>query len=188
MDISALQNGDASAWRDFVEGFAPLVLSIVRRTFAKYGRTGAEEEIEDISQDVFVKLSRNRCDLLKRFDPARAKLSTFVGVVTRSTAIDALRRLKPVAEDIDDHADHLAAPGQAQGGDSASNMLASLPSGLLSDKQEMILSLLFDADLDPEEVAGRLGVEVQTIRSAKHKALTKIRNHLSSLEEHERPF
>ena len=69
---------------------------------------------------------------------------------------------------------------------SAGKMLHALPPGLLSAKQHSILALLFDHDLDPDDVAKHLGVEVQTIRSAKHKALTKIRNHLASLPEAER--
>jgi RNA polymerase sigma-70 factor (ECF subfamily) len=41
----------------------------------------------------------------------------------------------------------------------------------------MVLSLLYDRDMDPAEVAQHLGVDVQTIRSTHHKALTRLRQH-----------
>jgi len=198
MDLQHLLAGQAAPWRQFVETSAPLVLATVRRIFAKYGRPGSAAEHEDISQEVYLKLARDDYQLLRRFDPTKAKLSTYVGVVTRSTAIDYLRKLKPTADDIDDHADKLAAPTD---GFSTNGMLSfasqeattdsifkALPENLISEKQRHILCLLYDHDLDPEDVAKHLGVETQTIRSAKHKAITKIRNHLANMPEAERPL
>ena len=46
----------------------------------------------------------------------------------------------------------------------------------LSDRQKVILKLMFDEDMDVEDIAEKLGIAAQTVRSAKHKALTKLRD------------
>ena len=198
MDLQKLLAGQSAPWRQFVDTTAPSVLATVRRIFARYGRKGSPTEHEDVSQEVYLKFARDDYQLLRRFDPAKAKLSTFVSVVARSTAIDYLRKLRPAADNIDDHAEKLAStdhgiqPGSAQGfGHQTSikdSVFKGLPASLISDKQRYILCLLYDHDLDPEDVAKQLGVETQTIRSAKHKAITKIRAHLASIPEAERPL
>jgi len=40
----------------------------------------------------------------------------------------------------------------------------------------VILKLMFDEDMDVEDIATKLGIAAQTVRSAKHKALTKLRD------------
>jgi DNA-directed RNA polymerase specialized sigma24 family protein len=39
--------------------------------------------------------------------------------------------------------------------------------------------MLFDREMSVEEVAVVLGVNAQTVRSTKHKALSRLREHLS---------
>ena len=120
MDLQKLLAGQSAPWRQFVDTTAPSVLATVRRIFARYGRKGSPTEHEDVSQEVYLKFARDDYQLLRRFDPAKAKLSTFVSVVARSTAIDYLRKLKPAADNIDDHAEKLAStdhgiqPGSAK--------------------------------------------------------------------------
>jgi RNA polymerase sigma-70 factor (ECF subfamily) len=46
---------------------------------------------------------------------------------------------------------------------------------LLTDRQRLVLQMLFDDDLTVEQVARRMGVDEQTVRSTKHKALTRLR-------------
>ena len=55
-----------------------------------------------------------------------------------------------------------------------------IPAGLLSPRQELILSLLYDQDMDVAEAAAFLKVEAQTVRSMHHKALTKLRAHFAN--------
>ena len=52
-----------------------------------------------------------------------------------------------------------------------------IPKGLLSDRQAMILRMLYDEDMDAAEIAGLLGIDSQTVRSTHHKALVKLRRY-----------
>jgi RNA polymerase sigma-70 factor (ECF subfamily) len=55
-----------------------------------------------------------------------------------------------------------------------------LPPNLLSTRQLLIMHLLFDRDLGVAQVAELLNINPQTVRSTKHKALTKLRKHYAS--------
>ena len=174
LDGSARQ--EAAAWAHFVAAVAPVIWAQVRGCFARYGAPQTLLDMEDVSQDVFVRLTRSDYALLRRFDPARAQLSTYLGVIAHSACVDFLRKRRVAHEDIDAPGLNLAAappPCQADTG----AVLALLPANLLSDRQRFILSRLFDEDMDVLQVARLLNVEAQTVRSAKHKALTKIRKH-----------
>ena len=91
-------------------------------------------------------------------------------MVGRSTAIDFLRRQESHhAVELDD-----TIPADK---DVFFGGRLELPPGILSDRQHQILRMLFDEDMDVSDVAGALKVQAQTVRSLKHQALMKLREH-----------
>ena len=54
-----------------------------------------------------------------------------------------------------------------------------IPPGLLSERQALVLRLLYDRDMDAAEVAAMLGIDSQTVRSTHHKALVKLRKYFA---------
>jgi len=56
----------------------------------------------------------------------------------------------------------------------------SLPPGVLTDRQEEILSLVFGEDVEAGEIAARLGISPQTVRSIKFQALERLRRHYAT--------
>lgn len=190
--LDALRHGEPRAWQAFCQDHAGLVLYVVRQTFGRYGLRGESHDIEDVGQEVFIRLSKQDFALLKKFDPERAKLTTFLRVVASSTAIDWLRRRRPQSEDIDDHAGSLADERSLQAFDALAQSDTALEAiedqvgdAGLSDRQRAILSLMFDEDMDVEDIAAKLGIAAQTVRSAKHKALAKLRNAFVSHQDTE---
>ena len=190
--LEALRQGEPRAWQTFCQDHAGLVLHVVRQTFGRYGLRGDPHDMEDVGQEVFIRLSKQDFALLKKFDPERAKLTTFLRVVASSTAIDWLRRRRPQAEDIDDHAGALADERATQAFDAVGQSETALQAveeevgnAGLSDRQKVILKLMFDEDMDVEDIATKLGIAAQTVRSAKHKALTKLRDAYEAKKETE---
>jgi len=167
--LKRLIDGDREGWNAFVTAYAPLIRAMVSRTMSAYGAFSAPD-IEDAIQNVYLRLLRDDRRLLKSYDPDRASISTWLGLISRSVTIDFLRKKGkshlPLREELAEG--YTAEPGEDR---------IDLPKGLLSARQELILRLLFDKEMDPDEVADFLGVEVQTVRSAKHKAIEKLRRH-----------
>ena len=50
-----------------------------------------------------------------------------------------------------------------------------LPDELLSPRQKLVLTMLYERDMDVAEIATALGIDPQTVRSTHHKAMLKLR-------------
>ena len=172
IDLGALGRGDKAAWDAFVRRYAGLVVSAVRGV----SRDGSD--IDDLVQEVFVRLCKDGFRLLKTYDPARAGLSTWLTIVARSTARDALRRRQLPMTPIDAVPESLLASG---GGTPPEKL--RLPEGLLSPRQKLVLNMLYDRDMEVAEIAETLGVDPQTVRSTHHKAMLKLRMHFAAEEQ-----
>ncbi|MBY0588161.1 sigma-70 family RNA polymerase sigma factor [bacterium] len=163
-----MTTGSEAAWASFVDRYLPLIVSAIRRTLPHSPAT----DQEDIIQDIFVRLCQHDYRLLKSYNPDQSSLATWLTVVARGVAIDAHRRsVRRIKTEPMDFAPEPSRETPLREG-------ISLPPGLLSPRESAILTLLFDQDCDVDEVADRLGIHPQTVRSTKHNALTKLRKHL----------
>jgi RNA polymerase sigma-70 factor (ECF subfamily) len=163
-ELDALARGDKGAWEAFVRRYAGLVAAAVR------GVAREAAEVEDLAQEVFLRLCKDDFRLLRSYDPARAGLSTWITIVARSTARDAMRRYRPVLVHID------AVPeGRLAVDPVEPAQKLKLPDALLSPRQREILEVA--------EIAKALGIDPQTVRSAHHKAMVKLRAHFRAKEE-----
>ena len=165
-DLDRLIGGDQTAWGEFVARFAGLIVAAVNRA-----AVGQPVETADIVQDVFVRLCKDGYRLLRQFDPDRASMSTWLTIVARSVAQDALRRRRAPTQSIDDTAEeHLAV-------EPVIPERIKIPPGLLSPRQQLVLSLIYEREMEVAEIAAALSVDAQTVRSTHHKAMLKLRAH-----------
>lgn len=167
IDLAALGRGDKAVWDAFVRRYAGLVLAGVRTV----ARDGAD--IEDLAQEVFARLCKDDFRLLKTYDPTRAGLTTWLTIVARSTARDALRRRQPQVTPIDGVPENLLAVTDAP------TERIRIPDDLLSPRQKLVLAMIYERDLEVSEIAAALGVAPQTVRSTHHKAMLKLREHFA---------
>jgi RNA polymerase sigma-70 factor (ECF subfamily) len=168
-ELDALTRGEKGAWEAFVRRYAGLVAAAVR------GVAREPAETEDLAQEVFVRLCKDDFRLLRSYDPARAGLSTWITIVARSTARDAMRRYRPVLLPID------AVPEGRLAVDPVEPVQKlKLPEALLSPRQREILTMLYDREMEVAEIAQALGIDPQTVRSAHHKAMVKLRAHFKA--------
>jgi RNA polymerase sigma factor (sigma-70 family) len=167
----ALLRGEKAAWDAFVRRYGGLVVAAVR------GVAMAQPEVEDLTQEVFVRLCKDDFRLLRSYDPARASLSTWITIVARSTARDGLRRRRAetVPLDVVPEAQLAIDPVEPV-------QKLKLPEALLSPRQRQILAMLYDREMDVAEIAQALAIDPQTVRSAHHKAMVKLRVHFRSDE------
>src|SRR5882762_4065611 len=161
-DLAALIDGDTGAWDAFVRRYAALIMAAVR------GVTQDGGEAEDLTQEVFIRLCKDGFRLLKTYDPARAGLTTWLTIVARSTARDALRRRRVRGVPIEDVPEAAMAVPAVEPAEKL-----RLPEELLSPRQREILALLYDRDMEVQEIAVMLKIDAQTVRSMHHKAMLK---------------
>ncbi len=167
IDLTALTRGDKAAWDGFVRRYAGLILAAVRGV----AREGTD--LEDLLQEVFARLCKDDFRLLKTYDATRAGLSTWLTIVARSTARDALRRHQPPTTPID------AVPEALLAVEDRRSEPIKIPDDLLSPRQKLVLTMLYERDMEVAEIAQALGVDPQTVRSTNHKAMLKLRTHFA---------
>ncbi|MDJ0948904.1 MAG: sigma-70 family RNA polymerase sigma factor [Alphaproteobacteria bacterium] len=169
-----LVRGDKAAWDAFVGRYNPVVFAAVRKVLAR-GQFDAAD-INDVTQDVFVRLCKEDFRLIRRYEPDRAALSTWLTVVATSTALDFVRKKRAVRVALDDLPEEVASVDPVEPQDKL-----KIPDGLLSPRQALVMELIFERDMDVAEAASLLGVNPQTVRSTQHKALVKLRRHFEAV-------
>jgi RNA polymerase sigma factor (sigma-70 family) len=169
IDLVALARGDKTSWDAFVRRYGGLVMAAVRGV----ARDGSD--LDDLAQEVFLRLCKDGFRVLKTYDPARAGLSTWLTVVARSTARDALRRRRQIPMTPID-----AVPEAALAIERKTLEKLRLPDELLSPRQKLVLSMIYNRDMEVAEIAQTLGADPQTVRSTHHKAMLKLRSHFAT--------
>jgi RNA polymerase sigma-70 factor (ECF subfamily) len=169
IDLQSLAAGHKRTWDAFVVAASPMINAVVRRALAN-NRLG-DHHVMDAAQDVFVRLCGNDFRLLKTYDPARAGLSTWLAVVSRSAAIDFARRRRQPTAPLDD------VPESVLAVEDRHVEKLKIPEGLLTERQTLVLKCLYEEERDVAEVARLLKIDAQTVRSTHHKALLRLREH-----------
>lgn len=175
-DIDRLVRGDEAAWRAFVDRYAPVIYSAVWKVLLARAPAGGGWDAEDVAQSVFVRLVERDYRLLRSYDPGRASLVTWLTIIARSKTIDFLRRRALRTVPIEEHEDDVAVAPRRP----ASPL--DLPGGVLTARQKLVLHLLYDREMDVKEAAAALGVDAQTVRSTRHKAVTRLRRYFARVD------
>lgn len=144
---------------------------------------GNESSAQDLVQDTFVKLWRTA----ERFDAARGKLETWVLLVARSLAIDALRRRVLEARSLE----RVGIPAEASGEpgpEEAAEVMdlaerARRAMADLSPGQRAAIELAYFGGKTSAEVAELEGIPIGTAKTRIRTALLKLRNALEEPRE-----
>jgi RNA polymerase sigma-70 factor (ECF subfamily) len=157
--------GDRDALGELYDRFAPLLRALARRMVE------GEREAEALVQDAFVDAWRSA----GRYDPAVVSVRTWLLLALRRRAVDRIGgsagRLAGVAEG--------APPGDAldAGRAAALRAVSSLP-----PEAREVLELGYYGGLPAAEIAGRLGVSVETVRARLVAGIEHLRARLDVLE------
>lgn len=174
------QAGNEDANRAIVEGLhRPVIATIFRFLGAKYRR-----EVEDLAQEVFLKVFRS----IDKFDPSRAKFTTWVYTFVRNHCFDVLkkRRIKTTTMHAvgGEESDHdFPDQRELQPTQSADNAELGRRIGealeTLVEDQRMAFVLREYERLDYREIASITGVNEGTVKSRLFRAKESLRKQLA---------
>jgi len=167
-------HGDEAAMAELYDRFVGLVYKASKQVLT------SRAEAEDAVQESFVRLWQTA----DRFDPNRAKLVTWVMLITRRHLIDRLRRkgARPEQLGLDSSVDFLG-PVQdvapEPGGDHDLEVLrrriAELP-----ELQRVVIERTYLQGFTLREVSEQLGAPLGTVKSALSRGLGRLRDRLAS--------
>ena len=169
----ALREGQTAALGILYDRHARLVYGLALKTLSN------AQEAEDLTQDIFLNLARSTS-----YDPRRGSLRTFLGILTRSRAIDRVRSRSTALSHLErlrsDHSsatpsqtpfDHVSQTEQSQ---EVKTALAQL-----SESEQQLLQMAYYEGLSQSEIAERLSIPLGTVKTRTRRSLTKLRQTLT---------
>lgn len=169
LTLRRAQRGDERAWRHLIARFQQPVHALIWRLLA--GR--ARHRAEDLTQETFVRVLK----ALPRFDLAGpASLSTWILTIATRLALNELRKPEPAGlehEPVGRERADVDAERRRMGAAIAAGV-ATLP-----DAQRAVLVLREYHDLDYQEIADALELDVGTVKSRLSRARVALRDYLT---------
>lgn len=164
--------GDMQSWSLFVERYINIIYKAVHITVAQSNMKLVLHDVDDICQDVFFRLIKDDYKVLRSFNEKKSSFSTWLTIVTRNIAIDAIRkRIRERIDSIEDMAEELPAKTINV------QQRIYIPADILTPRQQLVIRMLYDDLLDVEDTARMLNVKRQTVRSLHHRAIKRLRSH-----------
>lgn len=167
-------HGDEAAMAELYDRFVGLVYKASRQVLT------SRAEAEDAVQETFVRLWQTA----DRFDPHRAKLVTWVMLITRRHLIDRLRRRSARPEQLGldssvDFAGPVIPPPEEPGGlhdvEILRRRVAELP-----DLQRVVIERTYIQGFTLREVSEQLGAPLGTVKSALSRGLARLRDRMTA--------
>ncbi|MDW8337887.1 MAG: sigma-70 family RNA polymerase sigma factor [Thermoleophilia bacterium] len=177
--VRRVADGDADALRALYERLGRIVYAFALR------HTRDASLAEECTQDAFVALWRNA----RSYDPARAKVSTWLLVVARNKAIELLRARERRPEEVEGvDVDAILtdeAPGPATMAERAdlaqrvAEAMAELPA-----EQREVVTLAYFEGLTHTEIADVIGIPLGTVKGRMRLALARLRALVEEVDLH----
>ncbi|MBD2318330.1 sigma-70 family RNA polymerase sigma factor [Phormidium tenue] len=177
--LQAWRSGSSQAFGIFYDRYGELVYRLSLRIL------GSPQEAEDLTQEIFILLSRN-----STYDNKRGSIATFLTVLTRSRAIDRIRKTRSqqqhlqkweqgIASELDIRTSSLMENASlAERSEKVKLALAKLP-----DKHRQVLEMAYFDGLSQSEIAKMLGTPLGTVKSWARNGLIRLRECLQDTLE-----
>jgi RNA polymerase sigma-70 factor (ECF subfamily) len=177
--IGRCLSGDEAAWEEVVRQHWRRVFNIA------YKFVGRHDEAEDLTQEIFMKVSKS----LTTYD-RRANFASWLGSVSRNLCIDYYRRVRKERRAVNFEVDPdelLSIPG----GDDPSVSLersdrVALVHKALSAMPETLGTVVLMRDISAmsyEEIAGKLHLPPGTVKSRINRGRAELTRHLQQIRE-----
>jgi RNA polymerase sigma-70 factor (ECF subfamily) len=169
LTLRRAQRGDERAWRDLIARFERPVHALVYRLLAGRSRHRAP----DLTQETFVRVLK----ALPNFDPGGpASLQTWILTIATRLTLNEMRKPEPVSL-----AHEPPARERADGDAERKRLGAAIAAavGELPDAQRAVLVLREYHELEYEEIADALEIDVGTVKSRLSRARTALRESLT---------
>jgi RNA polymerase sigma-70 factor (ECF subfamily) len=182
--VQQIQNGDAAAFRELVEGYKQQVY------YLAYDLSGNHHDAEDLSQEVFLKAYRG----IGTFRSG-AKISSWLHRITVNAYIDSKRKKshKMVTlagkddesgfDPVESAADEVTANPEQAAASARIGEHVDAALDRLSEQERTVFVLRHYHDMPLKEISKTLNVAEGTVKSLLFRAIRKLRERLSFYKE-----
>lgn len=177
--LQAWRSGSSQAFGIFYDRYGELVYRLSLRIL------GSPQEAEDLTQEIFILLSRN-----STYDSKRGAISTFLSVMTRSRAIDRLRKTRSQQQHLQKWEQSISSEHDIRNLSLMENASLTersekvkLALAKLPDKHRQVLEMAYFDGLSQSEIARALDIPLGTIKSWARNGLIRLRESLQDTLE-----
>jgi len=167
--LSKCLRGDNAAWEEFVLFFYPLVKSAARLRLEKYGIEFTRQDLEDIAQGVFYMLVDEDYKRLRTLREPEC-LEEWLAVVAGNFALNFVK--KNAREVSIGEAESISWDDEE---DAELADILEYALGKLTEKERLVIKMIYLFGMKHREVAETLGIPVGTVSSIASRALVKLR-------------
>jgi RNA polymerase sigma-70 factor, ECF subfamily len=172
--IASLRQGSQNALSVLYDRYGSLVYTLALKLLDR------SDEAEDLTQDVFLSFWKQ-----EKFDPNRARLITYLCLLTRSRAIDKLRSRQVEQKSLQRLQQHIIPetdlPTLLDSVSLAEEQIIVRQSlASLSEQQRQILELSYYQGLSQSAIATQLNLPLGTVKTRVRQGLIKLRQLLQS--------
>lgn len=180
--LAAVLERRTGAWEAFYRRFHRLMVSCVRKVYTRYNVAHTPEDLEDLLGNVCYNLVKSDYRKLRLYDLEKGyKLSSWVGLISTNTAHDQLRKREPEHLSIHESNDYGVVQIPAQSKDplkmierEEQQRLVESAIHHLSYGDRHFVNLYYKLRLEPDEIAQKLNISVNTVYSRKNKIRNKL--------------
>lgn len=174
--IKKYLDGDQDSFKLLVEKYTPSIYNFSIR-FA------GEDYVNDIVQDVFIKVWKN----LKKFNQAKASFKTWIFTITRNTITDYLRKRKMIpfsSLDVEDESfgdnirDNVILPDEALSKLEDKKILNDILNKLPPNYKEVLI-LYYQEEMTFNEIGQLLKKPLNTVKNYHYRALIMLRKEIA---------
>lgn len=177
--VEHLVNNEPGAWARFSREYSGLALRVIRRVLGRFRSVTSEGDVEEVYARFCLALLAHDRRKLRLYSPEKgARLSgwlcllasnatyDYLRFVRRNQSLDPLPERDCLASDSPSAFDVVAQGEQAH--------LASLVLDDLSERDREFVELYFGEGLAPEEISAKMGINIKTVYTKKHKITAKL--------------
>jgi RNA polymerase sigma-70 factor (ECF subfamily) len=169
LTVARARAGDEAARAALVDRYQRRLYALVARMMVS-----RRELIDDLAQESFVKVLR----ALPHFDPmGPARLSSWILTVATRTCLDALKAKRPAVESIPEALASASNPEQETAERQMERRVQEAMSRLPEEMRAVVILRAYH-DLDYDEIAAALGLELGTVKSRLGRARVALRQAL----------
>ena len=174
--VSRISQGDEDAMRVFYDMTVRLVYGLSYRIVSN------SEDAEEVALEVYLYVWKNAC----QYDPELSKPLTWLFMLTRSRAIDKVRKSAKSVQ-IDDNIDESSITENENPEAShiayETRKIIKYAMSQLSSKQKEVIELSYYYQYSHSEIAQRVGIPVGSVKSTIRLAMVKLKNIIKKEKE-----
>jgi RNA polymerase sigma-70 factor (ECF subfamily) len=170
--IQRVRGGAVESFRELVERYQGPLLALIRNLVDDVG------DCEDLAQDTFLAAYAS----LHRYDPNRAKFSTWLFTIARNRCLSWLKKKRPVTITATSEPPDCRHPGDNLARDELHQRLDAALQELPWEQRRAFVLFEFH-DLPYQEISQIEGVKIGTVKSRINRARTKLKAVFADVEE-----